>query len=231
MKDLEISKMFRIVLRNIRTLGMTFEQAFFHPTAGALRYYPSVMIKNIIHVVIDTSKKGVTYASESMLRVANYLKNIRETHEYIRELLEDTASSMRFQAYILTPMITGLIVAMAQTIMKILITLGCYIDNLGITGEAGMFSMGDLFGDLSNSMSPELFQLSIGFYLIEIIIILGMFLTKISKGDNKTYQWYTTGKLLILAVVIYTIVALGSAAMFSEIIENALSGMGITGVC
>ncbi|MBU0898259.1 MAG: hypothetical protein KKB03_01615 [Nanoarchaeota archaeon] len=226
-KDLEISNLFRIVLRNIRMLGMTFEQAFYHPEAGALRYYPSAMIKNIIYVITDTAKKGVSYASESMLRVANYLKNIKTTQEYIRDLLEDTSSSMKFQAYLLTPLITGLIVAMAQTIMKVLVTLGTYIDGLGIAGEMGLLDMQNMFINLETSMSPELFQMSIGFYLVEVIVILGIFLTKISKGDNKTFQWYTTGKLLIIAIIIYLFVALGSSVMFTDIINQALSGLGI----
>lgn len=226
-KDLKIAGLFRLTLRNMRSLGMTFENALFDRKWGSLKYYPSRLIKNVMYTVVDTSKRGVTYAAESMLRIARYLKSVRETQEYIRDMLSDTVSSMKFQAYFLTPLITGLIVSMAHVIVSVLTKLGEYLDGLGLSQSAGLPDMSMAFGNMQSSTSPEVFQLIVGVYLIEVIIILGMFLSRISKGEDKVSQWYSVGKLLILGIVIYFIVALASISMFAELIEGALAGLGI----
>ncbi len=228
-KDLEIANLFRLTLRNIRSLGMTFREALFNRRWGALRYYPSHLIRNVMYVVVDTARTGVRYAAESMLRISKYLKNVRETQEYIRELLSETVSSMKFQAYFLTPLITGLIVSMADVIVKVLATLGCYLESM-VTGETNVFGgIVNLFGT-GSPISPEVFQIIVGIYLIEVIMILGIFITRISVGENKIVQWYTVGKMLAIGVTIYFMVAITSSSIFGELISKALSDIG-AGVC
>ncbi|RLJ07657.1 MAG: hypothetical protein DRP16_03050 [Candidatus Aenigmatarchaeota archaeon] len=225
-KDLEISGLFKIALKNIRNLGMTFYSAFFDKQYGALRYYPSKLIKNIMYAVIDTARKGVIYASEAMFRISRYLKNIRETQEYIRELLSETTSSMKFQAYFLTPLITGLIVSIADIIIQVLVQLGVYLEGMvGYGGELpGFLSVAEIFGG-APSTSPAMFQMIIGIYVIEVIIILAIFLTKISEGENKISQWYLAGKMLIVGIFIYMLIAIASSSMFGQLIREALSNI------
>lgn len=230
-KDLNIADLFKKVIKNMKTLGMTFESALFDRKCGALRYYPSTIIKSIMRAIVDTSKKGVLYASESMFRISNYLKNIRETQEYIREMLEETVSSMKFQAYFLTPIVTGLVVSMADIIIVVLGRLGSYLDKINIahdyTSQLGFTDFSLIFGNLETSMSPSIFQLVVGIYLLEVIIILAMFITKISEGENKPIQWYTTGRMLVIGVVFYFMVTLISTSIFHGFIERSLSNLGI----
>ncbi len=229
MKDLEIAGMFKIILRNIRNLGLTFEQALFDPTWGALKFYPSKLIRNIMYTVVDTAKKGTSYASEGMLRIAKYLKNIRETQEYIRDMLSETSSSMKFQAYFLTPLITGLIVSMSDVIVQVLSKLGQYLEGMGFGQQLGLPDVSAAFGNMEASVSPELFQLIVGIYLIEVVIILGMFLTKIGSGENRSLMWLSTGKMLLISVIVYFLVAIMASSMFGELIRSALSSLGIAG--
>jgi len=226
-KDLEIADLFKITLRNIRNLGMTFDNALFDKQYGALNIYPSSMIRNIMYTVVDTAKKGVSYASDSMLRIARYLKNIRETQEYIREMLSETASSMKFQAYMLTPLITGLIVSMADIIVQVLAGLGSYLDQINVDDVMGMGNISEVFGNMNSSISPEIFQLIIGIYLIEILAILAMFINKISVGENKMSMHYEMGKILLIGITAYFLVAIASSTIFGELIRNALGGLGI----
>jgi Flp pilus assembly protein TadB len=224
-KDLSICGLFTIALRNIKNLGMTFKDALFNKKFGAIRYYPSKLIKNIMYMIVDIAKKGVKYAADGMLTVAKYLRNIRETQEYIRDLLQESVSSMTFQAYLLTPMITGLIVSMSQIIINVLSILTNRLQGMS-TGSAFTFMnfTGGLFGTggATPAVSPEMFQLIIGVYLIEVIIILAIFITKITQGENKVFQWYLAGKMLTVATITYFLVALGSSLMFSGLIEQAI---------
>ncbi len=227
MKDLKIAELFRLVLRNIRMFGFTFEDALFNGEYGALKYYPSRMIRNIMLTVTETARKGVSYASESMLKISRYLANIRETQEYLRDLLSETVSSMKFQAYFLTPIITGLIVSMTSVITKILSALGRYLQTVGFGDQLGLVNVAGAFGNMKASTSPELFQLIIGIYLIEVVFILVMFITKISIGENKTQQYYQTAVMLIVSLIVYMLVTLLGDTMFGGIITEAIANLGI----
>jgi hypothetical protein len=229
MRDLEIAGLFKQTLQNMRNLGMTFELALFDKKYGSLRYYPSKLIENIMYTIVDTAKKGIRYAAEGMLRIAAYLKSIKETQEYIRELISDTVSSMKFQAYFLTPMITGLIVSMTNIIVQVLVQLGCYLKGLGTGAALGIdFSLMQ-FG--SPSITPSSFQIIVGIYLIEVIVILALFLTKIERGENVSIFRSTAGRMLIIGMIFYILIALAASSMFSDLIANALQGLGILGQC
>jgi len=226
-KDLSIAGLFIMTLRNIRNLGMTFREALFHPKWGSVAYYPSRLIKNIMYMIVDIAKKGVKYASEGMLTVSRYLRNIRETQEYLRDLLQESVSSMTFQAYMLTPLITGLIVSMAQIIIKVLTILTRQLAELSTGTNLPIDISGGLFGEAGMSVSPEVFQLIIGVYLIEVIFILALFITKISQGENRTAQWYMTGKMLIVSLSVYFLISIGASMMFGEMITDAVSSIGL----
>jgi len=225
-KDLKIADLFRITLRNMKALGMTFEGALFDAKYGSILYYPSELIRNVMRAVVDTAKKGVRYASESMFRISKYMKNIRETQEYMRELLEETVSSMRFQAYMLTPMVTALVVSMASIIILVLAKLGEYVAQLNVGDSMGM-PITDAF-NADSAISPELFQLIVGTYLIEMLIILAIFMTKISEGESKTSQWYTASKMLFAGLIMHYIIVLFASTIFSEFIQKALESIGMT---
>jgi hypothetical protein len=225
-KDLKIADMFRLTLRNMKSLGMTFELALFDQKYGSLLYYPSELIRNVMKAVVDTAKKGVRYASDSMFRISKYMKNIRETQEYMRELLEETVSSMRFQAYMLTPMVTALVVSMASIIITVLSRLGEYVKDLGLGQSVGLPDITVAF-NAESAISPELFQLIVGVYLIEVLVILAMFMTKISEGESKTSQWYAASKMLFTGLIIHYLIVLFASTIFSQFIEQALGTLGI----
>jgi hypothetical protein len=225
-KDLSIAGLFIMTLKNMKTLGMTFQEALFHPKWGSVAYYPSRLIKNIMYMIVDIAKKGVKYAAEGMLTVSRYLRNIRETQEYIRDLLQESVSSMTFQAYMLTPLVTGLIVSMAQIIIQILTILSRQLAELA-TGTTFVLEIGDIFGGESSAVSPAIFQMIIGIYLIQVIFILAFFITKITQGENRTAQWYLTGKMLIVSLSVYFLVAIGSILMFGQMIEDAITSIGM----
>lgn len=219
-KDMEIANLFDIILRNIRTFGMTFENALMHPKVGALRYYPSRLIQNVMKTITDTAKRGVQYASESMLTVSRYLKTVRETQEYMRGLMAETSTSMRFQAYAMAPLVSGLIVSMSQVIITVLGFLGRRMNEIGFQESFGIDASAILGS--SSAITSTMFQLIIGIYLIEVILILAIFVTKIEKGEDKVTQWYSGGKMLIVGLMIYFIVVMISTTMFGGMIDGAM---------
>jgi len=220
-KDLEISKLFNITLRNMRNFNMTFENAMLDPQVGSIRFYPSRLIQNVMRTITDTAKRGVQFASNSMLTISKYLKNVRETQEYMKTLLSETTSSMQFQAYAMAPLVSGLIVAMSQVILQVLGFLGKRLGEFGFSDSFGV-DPGEIIGS-SSAITSSMFQLIVGVYLIEVIIILAMFVTKVNRGDDTAMQWNLAGKMLLVGMIIYLMIAIGSSMMFGGMIESAMS--------
>ena len=91
----------------------------------------------------------------------------------------------------------------------------------------GIENIGSIFGNMEASISPEIFQFIIGFYLIEILAILAMFINKISVGENKMSMYYEMGKILLIGVTMYFLIAVASSTIFGELIRNALGSLGV----
>ena len=223
-KDLEIANLFDITLRNMKSFGMTFESALMHPKVGALQYYPSSLIRNVMKTVTDTAKRGVQYASESMLTVSRYLKSVRETQEYIRDLMSETMGTMRFMAFAMAPMVTGLVVSMSQIIIQVLGFLGRKLNEVGFQTVFGV-DASKILGN-TTSLTATMFQLIAGVYLMEVALIIAIFVTKISRGDDKVAQWYLAGKMLAVGIMIYILVTVGSSIMFGGMIKGAVEQIG-----
>jgi len=118
--DLKIKNFFSIMLRNIRRLGMSFKQSIFDPTYGAIVFYPSYLIESVMKTVADASRKSIYSAAKIMISISKYLKILRKLEERIKELLEDVVSSLKLQAYALTPIVSGIIVTLSTVVINII---------------------------------------------------------------------------------------------------------------
>ncbi|MCK5333467.1 MAG: hypothetical protein KAJ24_03060, partial [Candidatus Aenigmarchaeota archaeon] len=68
----------------------------------------------------------------------------------------------------------------------------------------------------------ELLQLVVGIYVVQILIILGMFMTRIEYGDDRIKENDTIWKVVITGVTVYFIVFL----LVSTVFRPLLSGIG-----
>ena len=214
-ENLKIKKLFAKALGNMKMLGHTFSQAFFDPEYGAVRQYPSKMIKSIMHTVVESSKKGVATAALAMMSVSRYLKGLHETQEDVKEQLSDTINSLKFQAYFLSPMISGVIVTMAIIIIEILQALNVKTQELGAIGD-----LGNLFQGIS--ITPFEFILVVGIYLIESAFILSFFTSQIESGDDDTGLHSTLGNSLIFGFIIFVAIFAATFVMFSPLMKSIL---------
>lgn len=207
MNDLKIQDLFIKISNNIKNFGMTFEQALFDEEFGALLRYPSKLIEAVMTATISASEKGVSYASSAMKTVSRYLKNLHKTQETINDLLEEVKSTMVFLAYILAPVISAVAIAMTQVMEKALYVLSQTTGGFETgTGSARTDIIAiDSILKLKQAIPPELLQLIVGGYVVEISIILGVFITRISEGNDPTRMKYNIGKIIIVSTVVYAI--------------------------
>lgn len=201
--DLDISKFYEKILTNIR-YGMTFERSVFDKEIGAIRQYPSVIIDSVMRIIVEVSRKTILPASECALSISEYLKRMHGVEEKIRELLEGVVSSMKFLAMFLAPLTASITVAMAIIVLDILITIGIEMGRMTggieIPGGAGL-----MFGMWSGAMnlSPFVFHLILGVYVIEMTVLLSMFTNGIEKGEDVISLEEDLYKNLLVAVIIY----------------------------
>jgi hypothetical protein len=91
-----------------------------------------------------------------------------------------------------------------------------------MTGYGGLLS---LFQKVE--ISPAVFQLSIGIYAIETIIILSWFMNGIIRGTDKISLYDSIGKNLLIGGILYLVISIISITMFQPFLVVLKSGVGV----
>jgi hypothetical protein len=230
MRQSNISNFIKTIADNMSKLGMDLRRAIFDPKYGALNLYPSSLIRSVMKIFIESTKESQQIAAASLVHISSYLLNVHNIEEKIRDVLSETLSTLKFQSSFIAPLISGIIVGLTSMILIILSTLGEKIaattSAAGAGGEfgggaAGLSAFG--FFELSNSIPLPVFQLIVGIYLIEIVIISTLLASKIENGDDKIQELDSIGKDLIIAIVIYFVIALGVTIAFAGLAKIAVA--------
>jgi hypothetical protein len=227
--DLEISKLFQTASRNVEEMGMTFEESLFHEQYGAVQKFPSQLIDTVMKAILESSEKGTRLASTAMMTISRYLKNIHKTQEKLTDLMEDTTTTLEMLAYLLAPVVSGVAVGMSQTIITAMYRLSqtfnqsqSEIGGAASSSETAQYS--SILGGLENAIPPEVLQFVVGFYLIQLLFILGTFYMKITEGEDQTYKNMFIGKILISGMFFYTITMIMVSLMFGGLVGGMSQG-------
>lgn len=212
---LEIRKFFEIILRNIKRLGMTFSEAIFDKEYGAILLYPSKLVRSVMRIVVDASRKGVQVASMTMLNISRYLKNIHENQEKIFDMLEDVLSSLKFQGFLLTPLVSGIIVTMATVIINIMGKLSATLQNF----KSQSYATAIFFPWRDLGITPGDFQLVCSIYFIETSILVGLFINGIENGEDEVGKDNLIANILLVGFVVYIISLYVSLTIFGPIMN------------
>jgi hypothetical protein len=162
-----------------------------------------------------------------MIVISNYLKNVHNVKEEISDILGETISSMKFLAMFLAPLVAGVTVTMAVVILQILTKLGAALSGL-MTGAAGLnvaqslilipWAMG---GTLP--ITPSIFQLIVGLYMIETAILLAVFLNGIEYGEDKVGMRNNIWTILLIGIIVYAMSWFITYSMFGGAISALLT--------
>ncbi len=227
LKNMKIAEFFWNISANMKKLGFSFEQALFDKEYGAIWAYPSRLIRSVMQAIVQSSEKGVRVAAMSMLTVSRYLKGMHEVKEEINEILGETVSSMKFLALFLAPIVSGVVVTMAVIIMRILSSLCGQIGNLAsgtdVTGFSSfVFCAGWGQGTATPPISAGAFQLVVGLYMLETIILLSFFINRIEYGDDAIGLRNIMATTVLLATIMYVASWFVTQSMFGGPIEQLL---------
>ena len=230
LRGMTISTMFFDTSSNMKRFGFTFDQALFDQKVGAIWRFPSKLVRSIMKVISDSSKKGMKSASSAMLTISRYLKGIHDVKSEVSESLGETTSSMMFLSNFLAPMISGLTITMAIIILQILSKLGEQISTLVVdqagSGMSGL-QFGFLFGAGMNGgglpIGPVEFQVIVGLYMLETVLILSAFINKIEYGDDAIGLRQTIARTLVIATIVYVISWVFTGMIFGDPIAKLLT--------
>jgi hypothetical protein len=212
-RNLMIRDFFDIALKNMRT-GLTFQQAFFDKDYGAIRRFPSRLIKTVMRIIVEASKRGSRTTSIAMLSVSKYLKDLHKTQEDIREELSETLSSMKFQLYFLSPLISGIVTSLTVLILRILSVISEQVAGAGI-GAVPIIS------DIAKSdITPFQFVLVVGIYLIETCFILSYFINGIENGRDDVAFSSLMAYSLTVGFVVFTLTLAVTMMVFGPLITT-----------
>jgi hypothetical protein len=215
-------KFFLLVHTNIIRLGMSVESAIFDTQKGAMQYYPSDIIESSMKVLVEASRKGPLVASQALMNVSEYIKQMHRVDERLQDLLGDTISSMKSQVLFLTPVISGIVVGITSMITTILGKLSTSLGELsaqggGIGGSAllGMFGVG---------IPTYQFQIVVGLYVVQLAYILTVIGSGIQNGPDKIGEEAALGTNMLKSVRLYAVLALIVILVFNivagSIVQN-----------
>ncbi|MFH0711005.1 MAG: hypothetical protein V1944_00335 [Candidatus Aenigmatarchaeota archaeon] len=225
---MEIASFYGRILSNIKALGATFENAIFSREYGAVWDYPSEIIRSVMKIIVEASKKSLVAASTSMLTVSKYLKGMDSIEEKIKDIMSETVTSMKFLGMFLSPLVAGITVGMAVIILSVITLLSITVGSLGGSAASeiptsGTFLLGLWQGGAS--VGPDMFQLVLGIYIIETTVLLGMFVNGLENGEDKISELNLIGKMLLLSVGIYTISLFVIYSVFGGLLRTLLMGV------
>lgn len=229
MKETKIAEMFEIISLNMKKFGCTFEQALFDKKIGAIYYYPSNLITSIMQTILQSAKKSIKTAAGSMVVISRYLKGVHDVKEEIDDILGETTASMGFLAMFLAPLVSGITVTMAVVILQILTRLGASMQSITSSAGSNMaqsmllipWAMG---GELP--ISPPVFQIIVGIYMIETAVLLSAFLNGIKYGRDPVGMRYNIWSILLFGIIIYIISWAVTYTMFAGPLSSMLEPMG-----
>ena len=219
---------FRKVNLNLHQAGMSLDEAIFNPKRGAIIDYPSNLISTSMRILLESSKKGLKVAAESLMSISEYIKNIHKVESRLRDLLAEVISDMKSNMTFLAPLLAGIVVGLAGMIAFILNKLSSIFTDVQASGTQNVgFDLGTFLNifRIEQIIPPYYIQVAVGLYLIQIIFILTNVLVTIDSGSDKLKRTADIGKYLKIGIIVYTAVSFISIIILSVLAGFSLGGL------
>ena len=217
MKGSLIGETFEDVARNLSILRTTLIGAIFDKEYGAFRNIYSERVHTTMHLFTKSVYKSHTAAGIAIVKLADHLKELQEVEENIKRSLYDVTSTMRSTAILFAPLIGGITLALSEVIQKILENIAHEASKL--PDDIGMGAiMEDVGSGMEQSISPDVFMFSIGFYMIILVVILVRFAGGIEYGEDKAQFMYDLGSVLPVSILVFSLSVVVSRILFAGIV-------------
>jgi len=211
-KTLEGSKMGEVFGRtgyNLLSMRMNTEDALFDRKFGSLKHVYSDRIRAIMRLFVEGVKKSYVAAGVAIVKIADHLKQLQEVEKGIKNALGVLTSTLRTTATIFAPMIAGVTLGITKLITTVLSNINFEV--LSEQMEKTTFGI-ELYS--IDKVSPEIFVLVIGIYIIQLVFLMIRFANGIDEGDDRIQYMYSLGTSLPSAVAFFSIVTIFAMIIF-----------------
>jgi hypothetical protein len=225
-QGLKTANFFRLVNINLHQGGMSLEKSIFDPRRGAIIHFPSQLISTSMRILLESVKKGLKIAADSLMSISQYLKNIQKVTRRLQDLLAEVVSDMKSNMVFLAPLLSGIVVGLASMITFILNQLSSVLD-FSSESASGFLDVGSLLQifEIVKMIPPYYLQIAVGIYIIQIVFILSNVLVAIDSGDDRLRKTSSIGTSLRSAITIYFVITLISVVILTALAAISLSGV------
>ncbi|MEK6855631.1 MAG: hypothetical protein AABX66_00565 [Nanoarchaeota archaeon] len=214
---------FAITNQNIQQIGMSLESAIFDKKRGAITYFPSALISTSMRILVESVKKGLQVAAQSLMSISDYVKNIQKINQRLRDLLAEIVSDMKSNMTFLAPLLAGIVVGLSAMITAVLGKLTILKTIQSSEGTLSTLSSIMNIFNSSEMIPPYFLQIAVGIYIIEITFILTKALVTIDSGKDPLKEKSELASNLKRAILTYILTALVSVVALSILVSVALS--------
>lgn len=224
-------EVFGKTVENIELMGMPLEAAVFDNAYGSLKNIPSSTIRSSMKLLVDSVQLGVNVASRSMIALSLQLRNSEKVNSLLKTLTSDITSSMRLMVVFIAPVVLGITTALQKVVMGTLASIASsnisqqlssdvssQISSANLNVSALTTIKPDVFTSL---VKPDQFLLIVSIYVIEMVIIMTYYNTKIEE-DNNILVKLNIGKNLPIAMVVFIVTVVFGNLMVSGLMGNSL---------
>ncbi len=211
-RSIMAQKVFRKVLDNITTLGMTIETAIFDRTFGAVKLIPSKIIRSGLKVMSDSVGLGVNVAAKSIINLSIQISDAQKIDENLRKMLSDITSMLKTMATFVAPIVLAVVAVMQSVILS---SIGgssgsgaaANINSVSGTQLGGLSSFsGFLSSNASqNTVDPATFSLIMGLYVLEIVILLTFLNSQIEDSNNDLSTYLNIAGSIPIAIILFCV--------------------------
>jgi hypothetical protein len=212
LKDLEIKEIFLEASTKIKS-GLTLYKAFFDEKIGALKEVNSKIIRVVIGSIVDLVDKGSIAVSKALDAIARFLDDAKDVNKFTDEILEEITSEMKITVYIFAPLAAGIVVGLLSMLTIVFYSFAPSFQELerilsGREYKSAFESIGWLL-NLAKTIDLPQFQIVVGLYMLEIVIVISYFLGELKYGEDEVNKIKDISKTVLIAVLIYSLFSVG----------------------
>lgn len=218
MEGTRIAEVLHQTSYNLTAMHANLTDALFHKDFGSLTLVYSDRVKAILRLFVEGIQKSQRAASASLIRIADHLKQLQEVEQKINDTLSELTTTLRSTMTVFAPLIAGVTLAITTLISRVIGTLEGAVpqDTSSITSMIPNVSSSFIL----ENIRPEFFVLVIGFYLIELVILLTRLTNGISEGDDPTMFQYSLSRTLPLAIMVFSCTIIAGQFFFSQLLAQ-----------
>ncbi|MFH1256096.1 MAG: type II secretion system F family protein [Candidatus Diapherotrites archaeon] len=223
-------QIFGRIIDNISMLNMPLDAAVFDPHYGVLKDNPSAVIRSSMRLLVDSVQLGVNVAARTMIALSIQLTNAQKVNKMLKTLVSDTTNMMRSMALFIAPVVLGITTALQKIVIVTLASIASSgllssaqtdLSSVSVAGISGNFSVSSFIkpDSVKDMVNPTQFIFIIALYILELVVIMIFFTTKIEE-DNDLLVRVNIAKYLPIAIIVF----IGSIVLSNFIVGSFLGG-------